>query len=481
MRTKKGTHSRLWKLRDAERERQGQDTYEVIRKDGIRFLKEEVKRGIKRTIGETLRESFKENYEAQDILLFEGEKPEIKVKGIWQVLEQCSVWEQEHFNYFLFNMANMSTKDRDGVYHIGKEYVTRTGGRRGTSKIDYLENKVDIRSRKFIEEYNGDNLLDTKFFHDLMQERGGSYDFSLSYGNYILRCHIYSVFGSGDREVIAGLAIRAVPKRIPKLKELNLPDKLEDITEGKGGLFLVSGRTGDGKSTTVASLVNKYNKYQSKRHVITIIEDPIEFVHKSQNARIIQRRVGENVPSYARATNDSLRESSDVVVLGELRTKEEISNALRLAEVGKLVIATIHANSVAHTIDRFVGEFANETEHYRSRMLENLLGILHQNLIVYNGEQFPVSSMLFIGDDETRKTLREGNFSREVIAKLLDESDYDWAISQKDWFEERYLYALDLKDKLDSGEMSELELEDYQESLLKLLDEDARQIILGEK
>src|SRR5699024_11714640 len=108
------------------------------------------------------------------------------------------------------------------------------------------------------------------------------------------------------------------------------------------------------------------------RRVITVIEDPIEFVHKSQNARIIQRRVGDNVPSYERATNDSLRESSDVVVLGELRSGEEMSNALRLAEVGKFVIATIHANSVPHTVDRLVGEFLNEQEHYRTRLLENL-------------------------------------------------------------------------------------------------------------
>src|SRR5699024_2224341 len=339
----------------------------------------------------------------------------------WQILESCDKWEQDHFNYFLFNMSNISTKNRDGKYYIGEEIVDKKQGNLlGKSKVEYAEGKIDIRSERFKQSYKGDRVLDTQFFTELMRVRGGSYDYSLSMGDKILRCHVYSVYGSGGKEEAAGLAIRVVPKRIPKIHELNLPKKMEDIKSSKGGLFLVSGRTGDGKSTTVASIVNKFNRDNDLRRVITVIEDPIEFVHKSQNARIIQRRVGDNVPSYERATNDSLRESSDVVVLGELRSGEEMSNALRLAEVGKFVIATIHANSVPHTVDRFVGEFLNEQEQYRTRLLENLFGILHQNLIVYEGEQYPMSSLLYIDDEEYRKELRKGKFTRETITSLMN-------------------------------------------------------------
>src|SRR5699024_11005557 len=88
--------------------------YEVIRKDEIEYLQDTELKNIKNVIGSVLKSAFTENHEAQDILLFEGEKPEIKVKGRWQILESCDKWEQDHFNYFLFNMSNISTKNRDG-------------------------------------------------------------------------------------------------------------------------------------------------------------------------------------------------------------------------------------------------------------------------------------------------------------------------------------------------------------------------------
>src|SRR5699024_1654474 len=216
------------------------------------------------------------------------------------------------------------------------------------------------------------------------------------------------------------------------------------------------------------------------RRVITVIEDPIEFVHKSQNARIIQRRVGDNVPSYERATNDSLRESSDVVVLGELRSGEEMSNAVRLAEVRKFVIATIHANSVPHTVDRFVGEFLNEQEQYRTRLLENLFGILHQNLIVYEGEQYPMSSLLYIDNEEYRKELRKGKFTRETITSLMNNKEKDWLVSREDWYEEKLNKAVELQDKIDKEELQKESLEEHEIKLLNLLNDDAKEVILGD-
>lgn len=477
---RRGTYSRIKKINKKYQE-ENTNIYEVIRKGGIHYLPEDELKSILGVIRETLSESFKEGYEAQDILLYEGEKPEIRVKGQWQVLEECKRWELNHFNYFLFNMAQLSTKNRNGRYHIGEETVKNKKGQLvGTPKIEYTEDKVNIRSKRSINRY-GNRFLDTLFFMELMKERGGSYDFSLSMGEHILRCHVFSGYGTGERQESVGLTIRVIPKRIPKTHELNLPNKLEEITNKDGGLFLVSGRTGDGKSTTVASIINKFNHDQRKRRVITVIEDPIEFVHKSQNAKIIQRRIGDNVPSYERATDDSLRESSDIVVLGELRNKEEISNALRLAEVGKLVIATIHANSVADTVDRFIGEFSNEQEQYRRRMLENLLGILHQNLIVYRGEQFPLSSMIMLEDEEARRELRNGRFTRDYLSGLIEGNDEkDWAVSQQDWFSEKEKRARNIQERIDNGELSEVDVSDHDKKLLNLLYGSAREVILGD-
>src|SRR5690625_148245 len=480
-------YSRLRKLKikpEKERalstnKRKLKSVYEIVRVGGVEFLTQEREERIVRDIKETLQEVCRKGFEAQDIMLIEGEKPEIRVKGSWMPLEQCRPWKLEHFNYFLFNQSQLSTSTRNGKYHIGEEYVFRENGSvNDVSNIEYTSEPIDLRSPQYAKKIP---ILDNQFFHHLMAEHGNSYDYSLTLNESILRCHVYSAYGAGARQERVAFSIRIVPQEIPKLNTLNLPSKLEDIIKHSKCLILVSGGIGDGKSTTVASIVNRFNHNQDKRRIITIIEDPIEYIHKPINAKIIQRRLGDNVPSYERATDDSLRESSDIVVLGELRNKEEISNALRLAEVGKLVIATIHANSVADTVDRFVGEFYNEQSQYRSRLLENILGILHQNLVSYSGEQLPLSSMLILENEDSRKILREGSFSRGAISDIMNEEHKkDWAVSQLDWFEEQYKEAEKITDDLASGQLREAALAPYQKKLKLLFNTNAQEKILGD-
>lgn len=456
------------------------EEYDIIKKDGIRQIDESEKESILTVIRSTFQEAFQGDLEAQDIQLVEGEKPEIKVKGRWLKLEQCEAWQIDHFNYFLFNMSSLSVADRNGFYYVGKEMIhqdTTMGPTR--TEFKYLNDKVNIRSPEVIEQTNR-IYLDYLFYETLMRERGGSYDYSLNMGTRILRCHVFSVFGEGVRNEKVGFTIRVVPQEIPRLDELNLPDKLQNVTNHMGGLFLVSGRTGDGKSTTVASIINKFNRDQHSRKVITIIEDPIEYVHEPLHAKIIQRRLGDNVPSYARAMSDSLRESTDIVVLGELRERDEIINALRLAEVGKLVIATIHANSVADTVDRFIGEFTSDQKQYRSRLLENLLGILHQNLIVYEGEQYPLSSLLLLEDEESKSVLRKNGFTRAAISELMASDTVDWAVSQSKWFEEQLQMAEDVQKDIEEGHVTEEELEPFEKKLKHLMKPRSREVLLGD-
>lgn len=467
-------YSRLKRTKGAEKDTGLLGEYEIIIKEGLQYLEDNEYSRITEIIQSTLKASFRGDMVAQDILILEGEKPEIKVKGRWMVLEQCKEWDLSCFNYFLFNMSKLSTKTRNGVYRLGSERIVRNEGKE-TTNLKYTGEPVDIRAKNNMGRY-GSRVLDKKFFNELMGEEGGSYDYSLNMGDNILRCHVFSAYG-GSRGEKVGLSIRVVPQRIPRLNELNLPKKLEDITNYNSGLFLVSGRTGDGKSTTVASIINKFNRDQYGRRVITIIEDPIEFIHKSVNAKIIQRRLVGNVPSYARATSDALRESTDIVVLGELRGRDEIINALRLAEVGKLVIATIHANSVADTVDRFVGEFASEKEHYRDRLMENLLGILHQNLVVYGGEQFPLSSLLMLEDEDARSVLREKNYTRQAIQGEVNSGKQSWAVSRKVWFEEVYDEAKKLQRKIDRGEVKEEDLTKEELRKLVILKGDAKKAL----
>lgn len=471
---KKTEYSRLKKITETGNTEGLMNVYDIVNKEGLVSLTEADLSRITGTIESTLRNSFK-GVVAQDILIIEGEKPEIKVKGKWSVLEQCEEWDLDSFNYFLFNMSKLSTKNRDGNYKFGKMETVREDGKE-LSKLTFIGPPVDIRSKLNKGTY-GSKLLDTQFFKDLMKEEGMSYDYSLNMVSNILRCHVFSAYGGGMNKEKVGMSIRVVPQQIPRLRDLNLPKKLEDITKHAGGLFLVSGHTGDGKSTTVASIINKFNLDPYGRRVITIIEDPVEYIHKSVNAKIIQRRLGENVPSYARATSDALRESTDIVVLGELRTKDEIINALRLAEVGKMVIATIHGNSVAHTVDRFIGEFTTEEQHYRGRLLENLLGILHQNLVVYEGEQFPISSLLLLENEESKSVFRTKGFTRETITEVIESGENLWAVSREEWFKELEADAQELQQQLDQGNITGNGKEEVAMKKLKLLKGDARKVL----
>lgn len=450
------------------------EQWEIVKASGIEFLTDTRKQKIISVIQQTLQEAFSPGSEAQDIMLVEGEKPEIRVKGLWMPLEQCPEWDLEHFNFFLFNQSRLSTPKRNGKFYVGTESTLKnTKSNENEVKIKYSSEPIDLRNPKYADKLP---ILDNQFYHYLMMEHGNSYDYSLTIRQSILRIHVYSAYGTGVRQDRVAVSIRIVPQEIPKLKTLNLPNKLEDITKYDRGLFLVSGGNGDGKSTTVASIINKFNHDPSKRRVINITEDPIEYIHKPVNAKIVQRRLGDNVPSYARASTDSLRESTDIVVFGELRNKEEIQNALRLAEVGKLVIATIHGNSVADTVDIFVGEFPNEQDKYRSRLLENTLGILHQNLIPFNGEQYPLSSLLMLESEDARKDLRKTNFSRESLSDVINKQNFDWAVSQQDWFNEKMEEALRVKEKQQRSEP----IENYERKLLPLLEEKAKKKILSE-
>ncbi|MDR5695474.1 MAG: type IV pilus twitching motility protein PilT [Armatimonadota bacterium] len=175
-------------------------------------------------------------------------------------------------------------------------------------------------------------------------------------------------------------AFRLIPSRIKSLEELGLPPVLAELAMKDRGLILITGPTGSGKTTTLAAIIDYMNDHRYD-HIITI-EDPIEFVHQHRNCLINQREVGPHTRSFANALRAALREDPDVILVGEMRDLETISLALTAAETGHLVLATLHTNSAAQTINRIIDVFPpHQQEQVRVQLSETILGVCAQTLI----------------------------------------------------------------------------------------------------
>ena len=177
-----------------------------------------------------------------------------------------------------------------------------------------------------------------------------------------------------------GAVFRAIPSKALTLEQLNMPASVRSLCRTHNGLILVTGKTGSGKSTTLAAMVDDINA-RVKGHVLTI-EDPIEFVHSRKNCLVSQREVGVHSPSFAEALHSALREDPDVVLVGELRDLETMSIAVTAAEMGILVMGTLHTNGAAATVDRIVNGFpADRQAHVRTMLSTSLRGVISQQLI----------------------------------------------------------------------------------------------------
>jgi len=177
-----------------------------------------------------------------------------------------------------------------------------------------------------------------------------------------------------------GLVLRVIPYAIPTPEALGLPPAVVGFTRLTQGLVLVTGSSGSGKSTTLAALIERINQ-ERPVHVITI-EDPIEYIHKHQRALVEQREVGLDTPSFADALRSTLRQTPDVVLIGEMRDLESISAALTIAETGHLVFATLHTNDTAQAVDRIVDVFPHlQQQQVRIQLASVLAGVVYQTLL----------------------------------------------------------------------------------------------------
>jgi twitching motility protein PilT len=173
---------------------------------------------------------------------------------------------------------------------------------------------------------------------------------------------------------------RVIPEKVPELAQLGLPPIVSQLTNLKSGLVLVTGATGTGKSTTLAAMIHQIN--QNRSLTIITLEDPVEFIHRSNKSLVIQRQIGTHVPSFKDGLRSALRQDPDVILVGELRDTESVSLALEAAETGHLVLGTLHTRGAAQTIDRIVDAMPTEGQaQVRHTLGDNLRCVLSQELI----------------------------------------------------------------------------------------------------
>ncbi len=209
-----------------------------------------------------------------------------------------------------------------------------------------------------------------------------------------------------ERGNLAG-AFRLIPTLIPTIQELGLPPVVEELARRRRGLFLTTGPTGSGKSTTQAAILGQINEERGE-HIITI-EDPIEYLHSHKKSVIHQREVGEDTHSFGNALRSALREDPDVLLVGEMRDLETIQLAITAAETGHLVLATLHTNNAAESVDRAIDVFPpSQQEQIRVMLSNNLLAILSQQLLPRAGQPGRIAAVeVMVASAAIRNLIRE--------------------------------------------------------------------------
>jgi twitching motility protein PilT len=205
-----------------------------------------------------------------------------------------------------------------------------------------------------------------------------------------------------------GAVLRTIPQDIPRFDSLGLPEVLKDFTRKPRGFVLVTGPTGSGKSTTLASMIDMINE-ERHEHIMTV-EDPIEFLHRHKNCVVNQRELGSDASSFGAALKSALRQDPDVILVGEMRDLETMSTAITAAETGHLVFATLHTQDTAQTIDRIVDSFPPAQQHQvRTQLSIAIQGVVTQQLIpTADGSSRVCATEVMVPTPAVRNLIREG-------------------------------------------------------------------------
>jgi twitching motility protein PilT len=219
-----------------------------------------------------------------------------------------------------------------------------------------------------------------------------------------------------------GMVLRLIPQKIASLDDLKLPTVLRDLCERPKGLVLITGPTGSGKSTTLAAMIDWIN-HNMARHILTI-EDPVEFVHTSDQSLIRHREVGQHTKVFHNALRAALREDPDVILIGEIRDQETLSTAIEASQTGHLVFGTLHTNSAVKTVERVLGMYPpDEQDSVRRAVSESLLGVISQGLIKTNDGKRAAFHDILINTEACKDYIVRGELGE--IEDIMARSAFD--------------------------------------------------------
>jgi twitching motility protein PilT len=291
---------------------------------------------------------------------------------------------------------------RRGV-NVGASDIHLTVGVRPIIRVNGSLDKVGNEKlheddlQQFIDEMlDGSNKKKQEF------KAEGQTDLSYQWNEYRFRINAYHQRGN------PALAFRIIPNKIPSLDDLGVPPKIKDVATTPRGLFLVTGPTGSGKSTTLAAMIDLIND-QDDKHIITL-EDPIEYTHDHKQSIVNQREVGEDTDSFATGLRSALRQDPDIILVGEMRDLETISTAITAAGTGHLVLATLHTNGSSETIDRIIDVFPpHQQSQIRSQLSTTLIGALSQQLLpTIDGRSKILATEMLMANSAVANLIREG-------------------------------------------------------------------------
>lgn len=262
-------------------------------------------------------------------------------------------------------------------------------------------------------------MVSQKLWQTFLDERELNFAYTTQTSHERFRVNAYFTRGH------MGLVMRRVKAQIPSVEELNLPHKVKELIVAHKGLILVTGQTGSGKSTSLASMLD-YRNQTTSGHIITI-EDPIEYIYQDKRSIISQREVGIDTQSFQTALKNALRQAPDVVLIGEIRDLQTAETALTMSETGHLVLATLHATNAYQTLERIISLFPGDKMAQMLMSLSvNLLAIMSQRLVPTIDESGRVvATELLINTPRIRELILDNNISeiKEMLKKSSDVND----------------------------------------------------------
>ncbi|MCK4519187.1 MAG: PilT/PilU family type 4a pilus ATPase [Candidatus Omnitrophica bacterium] len=290
---------------------------------------------------------------------------------------------------------------------VGKSPILRLDGR--LASLDFPELKTDDMESMM-------NQITDEEKRRKVSKAGGC-DFGFSFGKNRFRASVYRERGA------IGISLRLIPSKLLTFSELGLSDKVRNLLFRSRGLILVTGPTGSGKSTTLATMIDYINT-NIDRHIITI-EDPIEYYHRHKKSIVTQREVGVDVPSFSEAIVRGLRSDPDVILVGEMCDLPTIQAALLAAETGHLVFATLHTINAAQTVDRVVNSFAvHQQEQVRMQLSTCILAVLSQKLLLKKSKKGRIACFeVMVSTSSIQSLIREKKTFR-IPSELQTGSKY---------------------------------------------------------